>query len=117
MGVNKYIYNLCAGMVEGSETIEECVRRELYEETGQHRIGCIGCPMASQRERERHFTRWPKYKALYMNAFDRMLKVRAKKSNPFLANRVSVATVEDVFNWWMGYDVVPGQIDFDTITE
>ena len=52
-----------------------------------------------------------------MNAFDRMLKVRAKKSNPFLANRVSVATVEDVFNWWMGYDVVPGQIDFDTITE
>lgn len=26
---------------------------ELYEETGQHRIGCIGCPMASQRERER----------------------------------------------------------------
>ncbi len=34
MGVNKYIYNLCAGMIEEGETIEECIRRELYEETG-----------------------------------------------------------------------------------
>lgn len=34
MGVNKYIYNLCAGMIEEGETIEECIARELYEETG-----------------------------------------------------------------------------------
>jgi len=34
MGVNKFIYNLCAGMVEENETMEECIRRELYEETG-----------------------------------------------------------------------------------
>lgn len=34
MGVNRYIYNLCAGMLEPNETIEECIRRELYEETG-----------------------------------------------------------------------------------
>jgi ADP-ribose pyrophosphatase len=34
MGVNKYIYNLCAGMLEPEETIEDCIRRELYEETG-----------------------------------------------------------------------------------
>ena len=34
MGVNKYIYNLCAGMIEGSESLEDCIRRELYEETG-----------------------------------------------------------------------------------
>jgi ADP-ribose pyrophosphatase len=34
MGVNKYIYNLCAGMLEQDETIEDCIRRELYEETG-----------------------------------------------------------------------------------
>ena len=88
---------------------------ELYEETGQHRLGCIGCPMATQRERERQFNRWPKYKTLYMNAFDRMLKVRAKKGKPFLANRVSVATVGDVFNWWMEYDVVPGQISLEGI--
>ena len=34
MGANMYIYNLCAGMVEEGESIEDCVRRELYEETG-----------------------------------------------------------------------------------
>ncbi len=34
MGVNKRIYNLCAGMIEEGETIEECIQRELYEETG-----------------------------------------------------------------------------------
>lgn len=34
MGVNKSIYNLCAGMIEPNETIEECIERELFEETG-----------------------------------------------------------------------------------
>lgn len=36
MGVNRKIYNLCAGMIEPGETIEECISRELYEETGLH---------------------------------------------------------------------------------
>lgn len=34
MGVNHYVYNLCAGMLESGESMEECIRRELYEETG-----------------------------------------------------------------------------------
>lgn len=34
MGVNRTIYNLCAGMIEAGETIETCISRELYEETG-----------------------------------------------------------------------------------
>lgn len=34
MGVNQYVYNLCAGMTEGKEALEDCIRRELYEETG-----------------------------------------------------------------------------------
>ncbi len=34
MGVNRHVYNLCAGMIEEGETIEDCIRRELYEETG-----------------------------------------------------------------------------------
>lgn len=36
MGVNRTVYNLCAGMLEPDETIEECIARELYEETGLH---------------------------------------------------------------------------------
>lgn len=34
MGVNRFVYNLCAGRREEGETIEECAARELYEETG-----------------------------------------------------------------------------------
>lgn len=34
MSVNKSIYNLCAGMLEENESLEECIRRELFEETG-----------------------------------------------------------------------------------
>ncbi len=34
MGVNRFIYNLCAGMMNEGESLEECIQRELYEETG-----------------------------------------------------------------------------------
>lgn len=34
MGVNRTVYNLCAGMMEPDESIEACIERELYEETG-----------------------------------------------------------------------------------
>lgn len=34
MGVNRSIYNLCAGMLEPGESIEDCISRELFEETG-----------------------------------------------------------------------------------
>jgi len=36
MGVGRFIYNLCAGMIEQDESLEECISRELYEETGLH---------------------------------------------------------------------------------
>lgn len=43
MGVNRFVYNLCAGMLEEGESLEECIQRELYEETGLsvHRIRTI----------------------------------------------------------------------------
>ena len=34
MGVNRNIYNLCAGMLEPEESLEDCIARELLEETG-----------------------------------------------------------------------------------
>lgn len=67
----------------------------LYDE-GFHRLGCIGCPMNSQRERG--FERWPKYKDHYLRAFDRMieaLKEHGKTSDKW-------QTAEDVMKWWLG---------------
>ena len=34
MSINKSVYNLCAGMLEKDEMLEQCIERELYEETG-----------------------------------------------------------------------------------
>lgn len=78
---------------------------KLYDE-GMERLGCIGCPMARQKRREIEFIRWPKYKDSYIRAFDAMLKEREArgKENTW---RSSI----DVFNWWMEYDILPGQIN------
>lgn len=91
---------------------------ELYNE-GFHRLGCIGCPMASRKQREKDFRRWPKYKDAYMRAFEKMLILRIKRyeedpSRPVWRQGGSVhneATATDVFNWWMEYDILPGQFN------
>lgn len=44
----------------------------LYDE-GFTRLGCIGCPLAGSDSMRRDFERWPKYKAIYVRAFQRML--------------------------------------------
>lgn len=79
----------------------------LYDE-GWCRVGCVGCPMAS-KSRELEFTRWPKYKQLYIKAFDRMLIERKKRGK--CGTWVNGGTAQDVFNWWMEYDILPGQIN------
>ena len=63
--------------------------------------------MAS-KSRELEFVRWPKYKQLYINAFDRMLEERRKRG---MAKDWNGGNGVDVFNWWMEYDVLPGQVD------
>ena len=44
----------------------------LYDE-GFTRLGCIGCPLSGRKNMERDFERWPKYKELYIRAFQRMI--------------------------------------------
>lgn len=84
---------------------------ELYDE-GFHRLGCIGCPLASTREREREFLMWPKYKQAYLMAFDKMLKNREKRGKMKGEMRMG-STPLSVFAWWMNSDVLPGQMTFD----
>lgn len=81
----------------------------LYAE-GWCRVGCVGCPMAGKTRREREFLRWPQYKQLYINAFDRMLEERKKRGKMDGSWRAGTTGV-DIFNWWMEYDILPGQID------
>lgn len=77
----------------------------LYEE-GWCRVGCVGCPIAGQKGRELEFARFPKYKNLYLLAFRNLLEERANRGK-----YISWETPMDVFNWWMEYDVLPGQVD------
>ena len=82
----------------------------LYDE-GWCRVGCVGCPMAGRHGREREFLRWPKYRNLYIQAFDRMLEERKRRGKMDGSWR-SGATGLDIFNWWMEYGTLPGQIDW-----
>lgn len=83
----------------------------LYAE-GQCRVGCVGCPMAGKKGREAEFLRWPKYKNLYLRAFDNMLKERERRGKLEGSWRMGT-TANDVFNWWMEYDILPGQMEME----
>ena len=69
----------------------------LYE-CGFKRVGCIGCPIAGKHRYE-EFRSYPKYKQMYIHAFDRMLEVRRQngKSSTWQESY-------DVFRWWMEED-------------
>ncbi len=67
---------------------------DLYDK-GYTRLGCIGCPMSSHQAEE--LEAYPKIKAAYIRAFDRMLKAREEKNRP----TDTWETGEDVFNWWV----------------
>ena len=87
----------------------------LYSE-GWCRVGCVGCPMAGKKGRVAAFVRWPKYKQLYINAFDEMLKERERRGKMEGSWRMWGRGI-NVFNWWMEYDVLPGQMNIDDFLE
>ncbi len=75
-----------------------CEANPLYQ-CGKKRIGCIGCPMQNNKKRAEEFDRYPKYRNLYIRAFDRMLE-----SNPHKEYYYSWHSGIDVFDWWTGSD-------------
>lgn len=81
----------------------------LYCE-GWHRVGCVGCPMAG-KARYREFAQYPKYRQMYINAFDRMLAEYQRRGKM----DGSWTTGVDVFHWWMEDGVLPGQLDIEDI--
>lgn len=67
----------------------------LYDE-GYMRIGCIGCPLAGKGNQMREFERYPRYRALYIRAFDRMLQERKRKGL-----ETTWQNGEEVMDWWI----------------
>lgn len=65
----------------------------LYDEDFQ-RLGCIGCPMSGAIGQKKEFARYPKFKKLYLMAFDKMLKNMPDKS------KLKWESAEDVMKWW-----------------
>lgn len=79
----------------------------LYD-CGFSRVGCIGCPLASKRMQEIEFARYPKYKQAYIRAFGKMLEERKRRGKLNDDSRWW-NTAQEVFNWWMNYNILPGQ--------
>ena len=70
---------------------------------GFNRVGCIGCPMASKMQME-EFRRYPKYRQMYVHAFDRMIEERVRRGKD-----TEWKSGEEVFHWWVDDGVLPGQ--------
>ena len=77
-----------------------CQSNPLYQ-FGFNRIGCIGCPFQGPKGMKNDFKQYPKYKHLYVRAFDRMLKARVDAG---LKNNRAWIDGEHVFMWWLGDD-------------
>ena len=101
------------------EEVWEFIRTEnipycgLYD-CGLKRLGCIGCPMAGTRGREKEFAAYPKYRDAYLRAFGRMLEARKAAGKD---DSATWGTPIDVFNWWMQYDLLPGQMSIEDFME
>ena len=103
---------------------------ELYDQ-GFKRLGCIGCPMATPKEKEREFKRYPKFKEAYIRAFDRMIQhqieggysetkerrtleavdellignkiqSQTERNYSFTGYSIHSDTGTEVFKWWIG---------------
>lgn len=91
------------------EEIWEYIRKynlpycKLYD-MGFKRIGCIGCPLSSNQKKELEL--YPKFKASYIRAFERMIVERHKRGKS-----CKWKTGEDVMKWWIGEATKTKQIE------
>ncbi|MDR2044881.1 MAG: DNA cytosine methyltransferase [Clostridium sp.] len=83
------------------------VTNPLYAQ-GLKRVGCVGCPMASEKQRREQFSMFPKYKEMYLRAFEKMIAYSHKQGR-----RCSWDTAEQVYNWWTDMHYNPDQMTFD----
>ena len=85
---------------------------------GFRRVGCIGCPMAG-KQRIMEFVRYPKHKAMYIQAFDKMLITKAisreRRGQP-PEQDPAWQSGESVFKWWIDPKYNPSQITLEDVS-
>lgn len=72
---------------------------ELYDQ-GYKRLGCIGCPLAGTKLQKQEFEHYPKYKNLYLLAFDRLVEVLQGDG------RCKWQNGQDAMDWWLDDDKI-----------
>lgn len=72
----------------------------LYER-GYKRVGCIGCPLATYKEKLKEFADYPGYKQLYVNAFQKMLEVGIANGKDYSRQDSTWTCGRCVFDWWI----------------
>ena len=89
----------------------DCNGNPLYQ-CGFKRVGCIGCPMAGGRTQIHEFSMYPKYRQMYVHAFDRMIEVRKSRGK-----EAKWESGEDVMDWWTNPEYIHGQLKLAGIME
>jgi len=76
----------------------------LYDE-GFHRLGCVGCPMAKRKMRQKQFDRWPGFERRWKLMFQRLWERRAGGTNrngdEWWGSR-NCDSWEELWDWWNG---------------
>ena len=70
----------------------------LYDE-GFKRLGCILCPMASEKARRKEAKRWPRMANAWRAALGRLIQSRQAAGKESIAN---CSTGEELFAWYLG---------------
>lgn len=91
---NPIIYWLDSDIWEYVETYN--VEMNPLYSMGYSRVGCVGCPMATAKTREKEFEDFPQYKDNYIKAFDKMIEHR--KESGLSCEWKDGA---DCFEWWL----------------
>ena len=76
----------------------------LYD-MGFSRVGCIGCPMARCKDRQKEFSIWPQYERAYKAAFQRFLDKCQERGKPDLWG----GNLDAMWHWWMEDGIITGQ--------
>ena len=68
---------------------------KLYD-NGWHRIGCVGCPFASTRQRKRDLAQYPHIEKMWKYGCQKIIDKRKAEGK-----KVIFETANDMYEWWL----------------